>query len=156
MQQVRTFVRKNNTTTIVCPGCNLTKNIPVGTYKDKKHFLKVRCPCGQIFEVLLDFRQFYRKEIQLPGVARVLGPHYEERHSVLIKNLSFSGAGFITKLPKSVRCGQRLILEFYLDDKKKQFQKKEIVIKVINGEYIGGQFKDIDPFERELGFFLKS
>ncbi|MDH3349447.1 MAG: PilZ domain-containing protein [Desulfobulbaceae bacterium] len=156
MQQVKTFVRKNNTTTIVCPGCNLTKNIPVGIYRDKKHFLKVRCPCGQIFLVLLDFRQYYRKKTQLSGVIKVLGSGYVEEQPVEIENLSFSGVGFKMELSKYMRIGQRVMVEFYLDGKKKQFLKKELVLKVIRGSYLGGQFIDIDPFEKELGFFLKS
>ena len=156
MLSVKTFVRPDNTATIICPACSMAKNISVASYKNNKHVIKVRCPCREVFTIHLDFRNHYRKPTNLPGTVRPLGTAPEDAFPATIKNISLSGIGFSTDFAQYLKIGQNLIVVFQLDDKDCTEVKKEIQIVLINDNYIGCQFLDIDPFEKTLGFFLKS
>ena len=155
METVKTFVRYDDTVTIVCPACNLPKNVAVGSYRNKSHYLKVRCPCENVFRVHLDFRQFYRKPTDLPGMYKTLKPLGHGGGVVHIKNISQGGLGFTISGVNTIEVGHRLQIIFQLDDKKKTPLKKEVVVQTISENFIGCRFTSGQAYEKEIGFYLK-
>ncbi len=156
METVKAFVRQDDTVTIVCPACKLPKNVSVGSYKDKTHYLKVRCPCDNVFRVHLDFRQFYRKPTDLPGMYKTLKPAGHGGGVILIKNISQGGLGFTVSGVNTIEVGHRLQVSFQLDDKKQTSLKKEVVVQSVSGDFIGCRFTSGQIYEKEIGFYLKS
>lgn len=156
METIRVFVREDNTATLVCPACSKPKNISVASYRNKCHFLKVRCPCERVFRVHLDFRQHYRKPTNLPGMFVCLRPAGLGGGRMTVSDISLGGVGITITEHHDLRVGCLLDLTFNLDDRKKTLLKKKAVVRKISGNFIGCQFVDKDLYEKEIGFYLKT
>lgn len=152
---VRCFVREDNTTTIICPACNEAKTISVAAYKHKKHSIKVRCRCKEIFTIQLDFRTVYRKPTNLPGKYTNLSSADNESFDIVVTNVSKGGMGFIAPFPQYIKIGQKLSVEFQLNDKQRTILTKTVIVKNVKKEHIGCEFDANQAFEKALGFFLQ-
>jgi hypothetical protein len=155
MAEVKTFVRSNNTATVICPACNTAKNISAEPYRYNKHAIKVRCRCGEIFTLRLDFRHHYRKPTNLPGTYSITTANKVGGGVAQIHNISRSGIGFTVSGRHHMEKDLTLILEFTLNDRNQTKLRKEAIIRSINRNYIGCQFPKNDPFEKALGFYLQ-
>ncbi len=155
MADVKTFVRTNNTATVICPACNTAKHISAEPYRQKKHAIKVRCRCGEIFTLCLDFRRHYRKLTSLPGTYSIITPGKAGGGVAHIRNISRGGIGFTISGRHHMEQGLWVVLEFQLNDKNQTTLRKDGIIRSIKGNYIGCQFPDNDPMERALGFYLQ-
>lgn len=155
METIKVFVRENDTVTIVCPSCNLPKNVSVASFRNKCHFLKVRCPCQAVFRVHLDFRRYYRKPTDLPGIFRSIKPAGMSGEAQ-IKDLSQGGVGFTVSDTHLIEKGNVLSLSFTLDDKKKTRLVKEVVVMSVDKNFIGCSFVEKQAYDKELGFYLKT
>ena len=60
----KVLVGRTNQVKIICPKCELEKNINVFKFKDTHKRLKVKCKCGEEFRLALDFRNYYRKNVR--------------------------------------------------------------------------------------------
>jgi hypothetical protein len=156
MKTTKIFVRPDNTATIVCPACNKPKNMSVAGFKDKCHFLKVRCPCQNEFRIHLDFRQHYRKETNLPGKFVCLRPAGLGGGQMTVKDISQGGVGMTITDSHELQIGSVLNLTFQLDDRKNTLLKKKAIVRTIKGNFIGCEFTDRDLYEKEIGFYLKT
>lgn len=151
---VKAFVRANDTVTIICPACKAAKNAAVGAFRNKSHYLKVRCTCETVFTVHLDFRQHYRKETELPGTFKSINPP-GMGGEIVVKDVSVSGVGITIPGMHTVEKGYTLLLNFTLDDKKQTRLSKEVVVQSVQGNMIGCRFIERQAYEKELGFYLK-
>ena len=154
VETVKIFVRPDDTVTIVCPSCKMPKNASVGSYKDKCHYLKVRCSCGTVFRVHLDFRQHYRKSTDLPGLFKSIKP-VGLGGGIQIKDISQSGIGFSVEGTHFFEPGYKLSISFELDDKRKTKLVKEVVVMKVEGNFVGCRFVETQAYEKELGFYLQ-
>lgn len=150
----KSFVKAGDHATIVCPQCNISKDISVQQFRQRLHTLKVKCPCGYDFKVQLEFRRHYRKTTELQGS---YDPTMTAIHGGRAKviNLSLSGACFELRGNHDLQIGQKGVLIFTLDNRNETRLIKHIVIKTINGNRIGSEFVDDRAFEKELGFYLR-
>lgn len=156
METIKAFVRADNTVTLVCPVCSKPKTISVASFKGKCHFLKVRCPCENVFRVHLDFRQHYRKSSNLPGKYLCLKPVGLGGGMMTVTDISQGGVGLTLHKIHELQIGCLLDISFNLDDRKKTLIKKKAVVRSINGNFIGCQFVDKNLYEKEIGFYLKN
>lgn len=154
MEVAKAFVREDNTVTIVCPQCSATKDVSVASFRNKCHFLKVRCTCQNVFRVHLEFRRHYRKPTDLPGMYKSIRPPGMSG-SVQIMDISQGGVGFTVPDVHFIEKGQVLSLSFTLDDKKKTRLVKEVVVMSVKENFIGCSFIDRQAYDKELGFYLK-
>jgi hypothetical protein len=155
IETIKAFVREDDTVTIVCPSCKMPKDVSVTPYKDKTHFLKVRCRCETVFRVHLDFRRFYRKETDLPGIYRTLKPAGHGSGTIRIKDISQGGLGFSVDGVNTIDIGHQLLVTFELDDKRRTALRKEVIVQSVSGNLVGCRFSANQPYEKELGFYLK-
>jgi hypothetical protein len=155
METVKAFVREDDTATIVCPACKMPKTISVAAFKNKTHYLKVRCRCNTVFRVHLDFRRFYRKPTDIPGVYKTLKPVGHGGGEIHITNISQGGLGFTVSGMNTIEKGHRLLVSFQLDDKRKTALKKEVVVQSVSDNFVGCCFSSGQAYEKELGFYLK-
>lgn len=155
MIEIKAFVRPDNTTTIICPTCKKVTQVSVDTFRKKKHCLNVRCQCNTRFMVRLDFRDYYRKQTDLPGCYRILNPPAGGSGDIHICNISLSGIGFTVSGLHMMEPGQILELEFRLNDKKQTKLVKQVRICTVEKNYIGCEFINQEPMEKALGFYLR-
>ena len=150
----RVFVSEDGMATISCPNCMITKQVPVADYRGKKQSLKVRCKCEQTFTVNLEFRQQHRKNTQLKGLYDNLNESGGGR--AVIRDISRNGIGFTVAGVHNIRVGHKVMINFVLDNNKQTELKKQAVVKAVNMNLIGCEFKKDQAFEKDLGFYLSS
>ncbi len=156
MVELKAFVRRDDTTTIICPACKKSINASVAAYRNKKHLLNVRCKCNTRFTVHLDFRDYYRKDTDLSGSYRIIKPSGKGSGSIRVCNISLSGIGFLVIGLHMLEPNQILELEFQLDDKKRTRLVKQVRICTVDKNYIGSEFINQDAMEKALGFYLRA
>jgi hypothetical protein len=150
----RAFVRADGNATLVCPQCNSVKIVPVMQYKERQHRLQVRCACAHVFKINLDFRQCYRKVINLTGIY-ALKPPAVGGGMVRIHNISLSGICFEVTGVHQIQLGQKGRIDFTLDNKKETRLIREFTVRSVSGAMIGCEFTKEQQFEKELGFYLR-
>ncbi len=159
----KAFINKNNQATFVCPSCGDTKVVDVTKFLaiKKPVRFKRKCRCGQITPFLLERRQFYRKPVDIQGTCRVLKNDAEI--PVRIRDLSRSGLKIDLTADYPVEIGDKLFVEFRLDNKQRTLIQREVVVRKIEGLSLGTEFTSRDPknpidkaYDLAIGFYTFS
>ncbi len=159
----KAFINKNNQATFVCPSCGDTKSVDVTQYLaiKKPVRFKRKCRCGQITPFLLERRQFYRKPVDIEGVGRVLKNNTEI--ALRIRDLSRSGLKIDLVAEDPLEIGDKLFVEFRLDNKQRTLIQREVVIRKMFGMSLGTEFTSRDPnnpidkaYDLAIGFYTFS
>ncbi len=153
---LKVHVRDNNTATLVCPACGLVRHVSAEKLLLARHTISIRCRCQHVFSVLFDFRRHFRKQTSLPGTYIVTSEGGLGGGIIHINNISRGGLGFTVSGLHRIEMGQELMIEFQLNDRKRTQLKKQAIVKSVEQNTIGCQFKDRTELERDLGFFLQS
>lgn len=149
----KSIVQQDNQTQIVCPFCATSKTLSVEKFKHRQHNLKVKCKCGHGFNVQLEFRRHHRKSTELEGAYGVTEASLGGG-KIKVLDLSLSGARFEMAGSHTMQVGQKGVLVFTLDDRKKTALKKQVVVRTVNGNIIGCEFIEDRAFQKALGFYL--
>lgn len=157
MKEQKVFVNEDGKAVLTCPECQKTKLMDVSRFKDieKAVRLKVRCPDGHQYKVVLERRVHFRKKVNLNGIFTL--PDKKTRVPMKVQDISRTGLNFKLSAPAALSAGDRIIVEFRLDDDHKTTIQKEVVIRTINDLKIGAQFYSIDPsnvYDKALGFYM--
>ena len=156
----KVFVTESNMAVFECPQCNKGKSVDVSRYKDIRQAvrIKVKCPCGHSYRVVLERRKHFRKEVNFPGTyTHVLPDYREDKGRVTVKDLSRSGIKLKLNVEKEFKIGDILLVEFQLNDKQRSFIKKDAAIKKIDKPYLCLEFKSIDSSDssdKAIGFYM--
>jgi uncharacterized Fe-S cluster-containing radical SAM superfamily enzyme len=146
------YVGHTNKVTIICPKCGLEKNKIVFKFKDTHKRLKAKCKCGEVFRFTLDFRKYYRKNVQLTGKYFVKGK--DETEEILIEDISKTGIKFATLKPHNFFRGDLVELKITLDTPMKMEVRTRVKILWIIDRTVGAQFVDPKLLEKDLGLYL--
>ena len=146
--------------TIKCKYCGNNQRISVEILPVKKSSYNIKCKCGEILSVSFDYRKFYRKKIDLSGTFCNINDENLEfinQNRLIncrINNISMTGVGIIVIGNHSIEFGDVLFLSFTLDDPKRSQIKKTCVVKNVDDYFIGLEFKDVNPYNKKIGFYL--
>lgn len=134
------FVNSDNIATFECPKCKKSWKKDLSQQIDRfiNDRIKCTCPCGFSFPVTLDKRRHLRKITALTG--SFVHERSKRRGIIHVKNISKSGVGFELTSEQFMHVGDRLGLKFNLDDPERSFQYKEVIVKKIDGKYVGVEF----------------
>lgn len=154
---LKTYVNEKGQANYHCPYCGFEKVLNAEIYKaENRKKLKLKCKCGEHFELRLEFRHFFRKDVYLIGTCLI-----EKRKiasDVVIKDISLGGAGveFIfvhRQFLRFVNLGDIVRLEFVLDNKNADRIIKRATVRSIQKKSIGCEFLD-EAYNQRLGFYL--
>jgi len=149
----RVIITDNNTATFVCPECKKWKTKDVSRYKNTETSVrvKIKCPCGHSYDVILERRKSIRKNLNLPGKFN----NYKNSESVNVTVTDISQTGLRIKLdfPQDFAPGDKLNLEFILDDKQRSLVKKKVVVRSVKGLSVGAEFFSAEHYDK-LGSYL--
>lgn len=153
------YVLSGNVATFLCPECGRSKNADVSDYMgmDKEVVAKYKCKCGHTESVLLERRKVYRKNVRLPGAyVHYISGKKTGKGLMHVTNISRNGLRIqINDISNhEFHVGDRLMLEFHLDDKTRTFLSLKVVIKTINKDSIGAELSADHQTDRILGFYL--
>ena len=154
-QPLTVHIRDNNAATLVCPACGLVRQIAVAKFRNDRHTLAIRCRCGHVYSVLLDFRRHFRKPTSLAGTYVSRDPAGPGGGVIRILNISRSGVGFTVSGRHRILPGQELQIEFQLTDRNRTVIKKQAVVRTVQENTVGCEFLCAGELDKALGFFLQ-
>lgn len=149
----KVYIGENNMATFRCPKCDKSKTTDVSRYKHIQTAVRVKlkCPCGHAYTVLLERRKHVRKNLNLTGSFFHEGNRSKGTMTVL--DLSRSGVRIRLAFAIEIQTGDKLNLEFTLDDKDHSVVTKEVVVRSVNDLLIGAEFTAKEHYDK-LGSYL--
>ena len=154
-QPLTIHIRDINAATLVCPACGLVRQIAVAKFRNDRHTLAIRCRCGHVYSVLLDFRRHFRKPTSLAGTYVSRDPAGPGGGVIRILHISRSGVGFTVSGRHRILPGQELQIEFQLTDRNRTVIKKQAVVRTVQENTVGCEFLCAGELDKALGFFLQ-
>ncbi|MBN1930758.1 MAG: PilZ domain-containing protein [Desulfobacterales bacterium] len=155
------FIPDSNIATFVCPQCGRSRDTDVSKYIkiDKEIRVRCRCKCGHSYDVLLERRKLYRKQVDLTGEFT----HFVQEKPVakgFMRVIDISRSGLKLELNgglnQNIDIGHVFLVKFRLDDKARTLINGKVEIKTIHKNYIGTEFCSPDQYAKLLGFYLLS
>jgi hypothetical protein len=149
----KVFIGSNDMATFKCPECNKTKTTNVSRFRNIQQAVRVKCkcPCGHTYSALLERRKHIRKDTHLAGT--FIHENGVDRGTMDILDLSRSGLRIKTNFPANIKVGDKMRLEFTLDDKQFSKVSKEVIVRSVSGRSIGTEFVSLEHFDK-LGSYL--
>jgi hypothetical protein len=170
------FIGENNLVTVSCPRCGKSREIDATPYLHPQNAAQITfkfrcrsCDCGHktcqecnenhcangnsnVFQ--LERRQLFRKKVHLAGTLIDRGG---KKHPIRLLDISRTGIKMSVYSIQAITVGQRLKVEFTLDDAKESLIKKEIIVRKSAEKLITGEFTDAQSFDHDdkmIGFYL--
>ena len=156
----KAFITRDNKVTFSCPQCKGMRTVDVTKYKalEKAVKIKVRCPCGHDYPVMIERRKQFRKAVSLPGTfSRIFNDRRAGKGTMVVKDVSRNGLQIRVNDSSYMKAGDILEVEFKLDDNKRSPIRKEVVIRKIVGYDLGTEFTSVDAgnaSDKAIGFYL--
>lgn len=157
IKRIKSYVRPDMSAVLTCPHCGRQKAVPVEPFKGKKHKLKVKCACKNVFIMEIEFRKKVRKRVNLRGTYINHSQKNRSGH-LTIQNVSLSGLGFTSLDIKDFELGDELTVEFNLDDEQRTSITKDVIVKDIRKHTVGCEYERGGEFAYDgpLGFYIMS
>ena len=146
------FTDGKATGTIACRQCGKSKQINLLHFLHVTNDIKVRCPCGAMFDVFFEKRKFPRKKVHLTGTL-LTHPSHEQLGPVTVTSLSMLGVGFTTTL-EGLTVGETFTITFALDDTRQSWVEDDIILRHKRHTTFGARFVDDDQYSHNLDFYL--
>ncbi len=147
------YIGTDNKAMFRCPACNRSKTADVSKYKniEKAVRIKIKCPCGNTFSAILERRKYFRKGMNLSG--NFICKLKKIKGAMTVQDISRSGIGIKLNFKNDIEPGDKLILEFKLDDKRQSFVKKIVTVKNVKELLIGAEFTSTEHYD-PLGAYI--
>jgi hypothetical protein len=156
----RVFITSNNTATFACPQCKRMRTVNIADYAglDKAVQIKVRCPCGHKYPVMLERRRQFRREVAFPGTyTRIVNGRPMDQGAMVVRDVSRTGLKIQVADALRLNAGDTLDVVFCLDDPHQSQIRKQVVIRKIEGFHLGVQFLASEagnPSDKAIWFYL--
>lgn len=152
----RAFISKDDKATFKCPKCQKIQIKDVSQFKNiNKATIKVKCkcPCGNVYKIILERRREVRKPVSFVGIYTSLEKGMDVQGRMTIVDLSRSGLRFQTRMPQQFEAGEKVQIEFNLDDQQQTPIKRNVIIRSQHGNSVGASFESSDHYDK-LGTYL--
>lgn len=157
----KAYITSRGMITFICPECRYARVVQVDAHEGLATATRVRVTCRRCahkYRVTIERRGQFRRAVDFAGCYRP-AVNAERDPTGLMRVLDISRTGLRIRLnqPKGFEPGDRLQIEFYLDDAKRSLIRKEVEIKTVEGRDLGVAFCRMhpsDPSDRALGFYL--
>ena len=154
------FVTNDNKATLSCPASERSRTIDASPCMGMSRVvrIKIKCPCGHQYPTELERRRHFRKVVNFKGAYfQAPGGRHVGRGDMDVLDLSRTGVKMRLSGNKAFRVGDKLTVEFQLDDRKRSKIRKESVVRRIDGSELGAEFIPTDPADpnaKAIGFYL--
>jgi hypothetical protein len=151
------YISSTNHATFTCPKCEATKTVNVTRYAKMDQTVKVKskCACGHAWTSVLEKRKVYRKHVSLPGTfTHIVDKNPVYKGDMEVTDISAGGLKIKLLEPHDFRLDHKLRVEFQLDDARATQISKDVLVKNIDGMYLGVAFTSAEAGDPALGFYL--
>lgn len=149
----KVYVTSRLTAVFPCPECGKSENKDVSKFigHETKIRLKYKCKCGYSFPVDLERRRSIRKNVCLSGFVH----QGAERYPIVVEDLSQHGIKISFEQKFDFEKGQKIELEFILDDHHGSKILRQVKIKkIISDMTIGCEFLTAEHYDGLGKYFL--
>ena len=157
----KVYISKNNMLTFTCPKCEHPRVVNIAEHKEleKADKVKVKCgDCGHKYRAIIERRRQYRKPVNFSGTyTHLIAGKPVAKGYMKIVDMSRTGLKLILNEKPDFTKGEKLQLEFRLDDANRSLIRKEVEIKIIFKDGLGVEFTSVhpsDPSDKALGFYM--
>ncbi len=150
------FINDRGEGTFICPACNkgVIRDLSQFAQADTAIRLKCKCSCGSVYRVLLERRHHFRKPVNLVGMLLFQGPEGKATKGLIkIRDISQSGIQFSVNSMPEFDVGDKLTIEFTLDDDERSQIRKTGIVQWIRSNSVGLDFQTTDHYGK-LGRYL--
>ena len=134
-----------------CDQCRRTNTVIANASEEEAR--DIECACGMVYRVILDARQFDRKDTDLSGAYR--DPNDSAKTgSMVIENLSFSGLKFRVPTPHSIAYNDLLEIRFNLNNAAQTPVHEQVRIKYVRNDMVGAEFLERNALNEDLAAYL--
>ncbi len=152
----RVFLNDRGEGTFICPVCEkgVIRDLSQFTESQTAVRLKCKCSCGNIYRVLVERRRHFRQTVSLVGMFTFKGNNGRPTKGLIkIRDISKSGIQFSVNSMPEFKVGDRLTIEFTLDDEDRSQIREDGIVQRIHSNVIGFSFKTTDHYGK-LGQYL--
>ena len=151
----KSYVRQDKTAVITCPYCKRQRELSVSSLKEHKSQFRIKCACQNVFIAQIEFRQRLRKRTYLRGTYTNLS-RGKLSGEMVVRDLSVSGLGMTTYDMENFEVGDKVMVEFHLDDDRYTDISREVVVMQVRKNSIGCEFTEFGniALDGPLGTFL--
>jgi hypothetical protein len=145
---IRVFLNDQKDGTFICPACNngVIKHLGEFSQSNKAIRLICTCKCGHVYRVLVERRRFFRKPVNLVGIYCFNeGENNPRKGPIKILDVSQSGLQFSLNSVPEFKVGDRIVVEFRMDDRDRSRIREMGTVKDIRSNRVGLQFDTVDP-----------
>ena len=151
------YITSTNHATFTCPECEATKTVDVTRYAKMEKTVKVKstCACGHTWTSDLEKRKVYRKKVSLNGTfTHIVNKKPVTKGTMQVTDISAGGLKIKLIDMAEVGLDDRLRVEFQLDDARRTQISKDVLVKNVDGPYIGAAYSRAEADDPALGFYL--
>lgn len=152
------YISQTNHATFTCPKCEATKTVDVSRYAQMEQTVRVKSKCGSCgntWTSVLEKRKVYRKGVSLPGdFTHIVDNNPVTKGSMEVTDISSGGLKMKLLELLDLRLNDKLHVEFHLDDPRNTLISKDVLVKNIDGNYIGAAYSRSEADDPALGFYL--
>ena len=152
----RVYLFSSSTGRVTCGQCRKTMNVQVQPQAGILNPQVIACPCGEVFYIGRQTRQYARKPTRLEGTYAL------ERDDTIIgemvvENLSYVGIRLrLTSSSGNIYRDDVLLIQFSLDDKYNTLVCEPINVRYVQDDIIGAQFQNAYGIPKSLIEYLRS
>ena len=142
-ETIHVFLNEQKQGTFLCRRCGtgVTKDLSKIVQVQKAIRIKCKCKCGHVFRVLVERRRNYRKSVDLLGMCTYLNKYGNPQRSLIkILDISTTGLQFSMNSLPGFKVGDKITVEFKLDDREHTQIKENGVVSRILSQKVGLQF----------------
>ena len=147
------YVGVDGLTTLRCPNCGTTKQIDTKKNDFAFKTFKAKCRCGASIRGRFEFRQYYRKKVNLSGM------FYDRKTgasgNMIVEDISLMGVGFRCFRKQNWQVGDQIDVTFNLDNPQKSLIKLWVEVRNVKNRFVGAKRCDTQLPQPDLGFYLK-
>mgnify|MGYP000392149310 FL=1 len=128
----------------ICPACDNSVVRDLSQFAKAKVAVRVKCTCkcGHTFRVLVERRRNARKSVNLVGMCHFLDNSKKTKKRLIkVHDISFTGLQFSVNGSPEFRVGDKIIVDFRLNDRTRSEVKEKGTIVRIKQKNVGIQFE---------------
>ena len=134
-----------------CDECQRTNTVIASASEEETR--EIQCVCGMVYRVILDARQYDRKDAHLSG--SYLDPNDSDRTGpIVIENISFGGLKFRVVGPHSMAYNDFLDIQFTLNNAAQTPIREKVRVTYVRDDMVGAEFAELNALSRELAVYL--
>jgi hypothetical protein len=152
----RVYLFTNLHSRLTCQRCQQSFTLQVEKQAGVANPQTVYCPCGALYLVGLQARQFARKDTHLEGT--YLHEQGEEKTGhLIVENISYGGLQMRLSGPHTLLEDDKILIQFTLEQQRHgELIQETVRVRYVRDQVIGTQFIDSHGLPKALTDYLRS